>query len=144
MSAHGPKAGGARDHRKRDTRDANLATGISQDHAITPGQVNPFANIICSRPRLGTDPDLISRERTWPAFKQDWVPSGKDCREPPLKRGISIQNCGARSVCPENGAPRLDRARDDMLFERYQEIQRSAFDLRHQRFATSPAFGFGP
>jgi len=54
-----------RDHHiERVMRGAVLAPGISQDYAIAPGQVNPLANIVCSRPRVSADPDLIAREGT--------------------------------------------------------------------------------
>jgi hypothetical protein len=105
--------------------------------------MNPFANIICIRARLGTDPDLITREGTWAAFKQDWVPSGEHCREAPLEFGISIQDFLTRSVCAENGTPRLDCARHDVLLERCHESRRRLLELGHQRFAANSDIGFG-
>ena len=121
----------------------NLTTWVAKDHAISPGQMNLFANITCSRPRLSTDPDLITREGTRPAFKQDGVPSGEHCREPPLECGISIQDFLARSVRAENGPPRLDYTRHYVLLERCHESRRRLLEFRHQRFATNSAFGFG-
>jgi hypothetical protein len=123
--------------------NAILATGITEDHAITPGQMNPFANIIGSRPRLSTDTDLIAREGTRPAFKQDWVPSCQHGREPPLECGISIQDFRPRSVRTENGAPRLDRARHHVLLKRCQECRRGLLESRHQCFAANLVCALG-
>jgi hypothetical protein len=105
--------------------------------------MNPFANIICSRPRLCTNSDLITREGTPSAFKQDWVPSREHCHEPPLECGISIQDFLARSVCAENGTPRLDCTRHYVLLERCHEGRWRLLKFRHQRFAANAAFGFG-
>ena len=35
--------------------------------AVAPGEMNFFANVICSLPRLGANPDLIARQPTAPA-----------------------------------------------------------------------------
>jgi hypothetical protein len=104
--------------------------------------MNPFAKITCSGPRLCADPDLITRKGARPTFKQDWVPTGEHCREPLLENSVSIQDFLARSVCAENGTPRLDCTRHDVLLERCHESRRRLLKFRHQRFAANSAFGF--
>ena len=52
-----------------------LTTRVAKDHAITAGQINPFANIIRGRPQFSADPDLIAGEGASPAFEQDRVSS---------------------------------------------------------------------
>src|SRR5262249_23879462 len=106
--------------------------------------MNPFANIICSRARIGTDPDLIARERTSATFKHDWIQSSEHCCEPALECSISIQDFRARLVCTENRTPRLECADHDMLLERHHESRRHFFYLRHQRFPATSGTGVGP
>ena len=111
-------------HRKRNTRDAIL---ICRDFAgprnhPRPGG-NPFANIVCSCPRLSADfATLIARGGNLVRVQAGLGPSGQNRREPPLECGISIQNFRARSVCPENGTPRLDYASHHVLLECCQEV----------------------
>lgn len=42
---------------------------ISDDHAITSGQMHLLANIVRSLPRLSADPDLIAKQSTGAAFQ---------------------------------------------------------------------------
>src|SRR5262249_60250978 len=103
---------------------------IAEDLAIPPAQLNPCANIICSRSRLRADPNLIAREGTPPALKQDWISSSQYCREPQLECGISFQDFRARSVCAENGTPRLHRARHHVLLQRRQKSRWRLLEFR--------------
>jgi len=113
------------------TKNAVLTTWIAENYAIPAGEMNLFANIICGRVRLSADPDLIARKGSPPAFKQDWVPSGQHFRKPLLERSISVQDFWARSVCAENGTPRLDRARHNALLERCKERGWWLLESRH-------------
>src|SRR5262249_59788750 len=74
-----------------DMKNDVLTTGIAEDHVITPGQMNPFANIICSRTRLSADPNLIAREGTPPALKQDWISSSRNWGDLQLEGALPFQ-----------------------------------------------------
>lgn len=46
-----------------------LTARISEDHAITSGQMDLLANIVRGLPRLSADPDLIAKQSTGAAFQ---------------------------------------------------------------------------